>query len=138
MARRALVLSIVAVTVLAVACAGDGSPEAASTAATADATQAAVSTALEALCRMERETDVDPARATFFDRVHTTLHATAERAAELEPGSDADLLIAKERVEADLEEPALPPTFAEDVRALRDATAAAAEAVGLTAPACGS
>jgi len=51
-------------------------------------------------------------------------------------GAAADLLEAKQRVEADLAGADLPPEFADHVGALLDATGAALDTIGLDAPDC--
>jgi hypothetical protein len=56
---------------------------------------------------------------------------------DVDRAAAAGLLVTMQRVEADLEAPALPAGFASDVEALRAATVYALRAVGLRAPPCG-
>lgn len=88
------------------------------------------------LCEIREATDADAASATFQDRTHQTLHDLAAAAEPIDRGVTADLLTSKQRVEADLEQPALPETFGADVETLLSATRAALETVGLDAPGC--
>ncbi|HSJ51675.1 MAG TPA: hypothetical protein VLA90_10390 [Actinomycetota bacterium] len=88
------------------------------------------------LCEIREATDADAASATFQDRTHQSLHDLAAAAEPIDRGVTADLLTSKQRVEADLEQPALPETFGADVETLLSATWAALETVGLEAPGC--
>jgi hypothetical protein len=106
-----------------------GSPSAALTTATAGA-------AVDALCRMGSITGVDQARATFYDEAHATLHEIAAAAEAEEIGSDSELLIAMVRVEAELEEASLPPTYEHDIRTLQLATTRTLDAIELDVPGC--
>jgi hypothetical protein len=96
----------------------------------------AVARAMTALCDIERSAGID-ARATFYDRAHQTLHVIAAATGRVDRGAEAALLVAKQRVEAELErEPPDPETFADDVAVLYVATSDALRAIGLDAPAC--
>jgi hypothetical protein len=93
--------------------------------------------AVAGLCELPAATDLASANATFQDRSHQTLHVIAAAAEVVDRPAAAALLAAKQRVEADLAEAALPDGFGDDVEALIVATRAALEAIGLDAPACG-
>lgn len=80
-----------------------------------------------------RAGDADDAKAMFFDGAHDGLHDLASRAAEVDRTAAAELLRAKERVEALMESgPAsgLRPALDE----LADATATAAQTLDQEAP----
>lgn len=84
-----------------------------------------------------RAGDVDDARATFFDQSHDDLHELADEAAGDDRAAAAELLEAKEVVEADLE--GRSASLADDLDTLVDATRAAVRATGASVPAgCGS
>jgi ribosomal protein S18 acetylase RimI-like enzyme len=99
-------------------------------------TPGAAEEAVRGLCDLRTATDRVEAEATFLDRSHATLHVIAAATEVRDRGAAADLLEAKQRVEADLAGGDLRPGFAADVRALIDATRAALAAIGLDAPAC--
>jgi hypothetical protein len=139
MPTRAVATFVALVWVLAFAgaCASDGDPPAPTApGSTSSLSPGAVTEALAALCDLASDPTVDAARATFYDRAHVTLHAIAAAAAAEDAGSDAELLIAKQRIEAQLEEGELAPGFVDDVLALRAATAETLEVIGVPAPAC--
>jgi hypothetical protein len=85
---------------------------------------------------VQAATDVEAAEAAFLDRSHATLHALAAATSGTARDVSAQLLIAKQRVEAGLRRASLPPTFAGDVQALIEATISAIEALGLDAGSC--
>jgi hypothetical protein len=137
---RLLVSTLLAVAVVATACASDGGangdPSAPPSGALGPVTSEAAAEAVRGLCALEPETDRIEAEATFLDRSHATLHVIAAATEVRDRAAAADLLEAKQRVEADLAGAGLPPGFAADVRALIDATGAALSAIGLDAPSC--
>jgi hypothetical protein len=118
------------------ACGGDG--EGTVPRVTGPVDPQAADRAVLALCRIaaEHADDREAADALFLDQAHELLHAIAAAAEQADRAVAADLLTAKQRVEADLSADELPTGFAEHVRALVSATGAALEAIGLTAPAC--
>jgi hypothetical protein len=134
-ASTLLVLALVAA-----ACASDGDangePSAPPSGALGPVTSEAAAEAVRGLCALEPATDRVEAEATFLDRSHATLHVIAAATEAHDRGAAADLLEAKQRVEADLAGDDLPPGFAADVRALIDATGTALREIGLDAPAC--
>lgn len=99
-------------------------------------TPRAAEEAVRGLCDLRTATDRVEAEATFLDRAHATLHVIAAATEVRDRSGAANLLEAKQKVEADLAGTELPPSFAADVRALIDATRAALAAIGLDAPAC--
>jgi hypothetical protein len=127
---RRLVAGTVGLALLAAACGGgepaDGGP----------VSEAAAERALLGLCEILDATDRDAAEATFQDRTHQTLHDLATATEAVDRGAAADLLTSKQRVEADLAEPALPDGFGADVEVLLAATRAAFEVIGVEAPGC--
>ena len=137
---RAGALPLLLVAILTAACGGsggdDGEPSPLPSGSLGPVTQDAADEALLGLCEIVRATDRDTAAATFFDRSHQTLHVIAAATEVADRGAAADLLEAKQVIEADLVEPVLPTGFAGDVEALLAATRGALEAIGLDAPAC--
>ena len=137
--RRATALAAIALLGIgAVACGGGdtGDPSPTATTGPAELTQADAASAVGALCRMASDGDVSSAKATFYDDAHATLHAIARAADAQEVGSDAELLITMQRVEAELEQASLPPAYADDVRALRLATQRTLEGIDVDVPGC--
>lgn len=135
MRRSRLVVALVTIAVTASACgAGNARPLTSTTPSGVDPQRAA--TAIDALCEIEAASDLEPARAAFYDRAHATLHEIAAAASAADPGSDAELLIAKQRVEAALEQNQLPPGFGTDVALLRDAATGALDAIGIPSAGC--
>lgn len=72
-----------------------------------------------------RSGDIEDARAVFFDDAHDGLHDLAARTAEVDRAATADLLRAKERIEA-LMESSSTSSLQTALADLADATAAAA------------
>lgn len=88
------------------------------------------------LCEIRDASELETAEAVFHDRSHDALHAIAAAVEEVDRGAAADLLAAKQRVEADLAARELPATFASDVEDLLAATRAALAALGVPVPLC--
>ena len=91
------------------------------------------------LCSVEADLaadDVESAEATFEDEVHDPLHEIGDEVEEVDRGTAADLLEAKQRVESGFAEPAPAAELTAEVEVLLEATWAALEALGLGAPAC--
>lgn len=138
--RRRLVPTLLAFTLVVAACGSDGGgnedPSRAPSGALGTVTAEAAAEAARGLCELGSATDRAEAEATFLDRSHETLHVIAAATEERDRNAAADLLEAKQRVEADLAGADLPPDFAADVGALIEATRSALEAIGLDAPVC--
>ena len=137
MSRRALTAAVFALAVVAAACGdrgdtGESTPSSSFGAVTPDT----ATTAVLGLCDLMTATDVVDARATFLDRSHATLHAIAAAADARDRASAAALFEAKQRVEAALARPELPPRFRRDVETLIGTTSDALDAIGFDAPAC--
>jgi hypothetical protein len=88
------------------------------------------------LCDVWVASDRADAAATFEDHSHEILHVVAAAVQEVDRGAAADLLEAKQVVEADLAEPVLPDDFEGDVETLLGALRASLGAIGLDAPDC--
>lgn len=99
-------------------------------------TSEAADRAVLGLCDLVHETDIVQANTTFLDRSHETLHVIAAAADVEDRIASSALLEAKQRVEADLAEPAVPDGFAVDVRFLLQAVRAALDVIGLDSPGC--
>jgi hypothetical protein len=132
--RRSLALAFV-LAVVATGCSGSGDP-ATTTGPTGSVARADADRAVTGLCALVGMTDLGAANATFQDEAHRTLHAVAADAERIDRAVSAALLETKQRVEADLAEPDLPPGFPDDVQALLVALRAALETIGLPAPEC--
>ena len=137
MNRRALTAALFALALVAAACgdegdAGEPSPSSSFGVVTPDT----ATTAVLGLCDLTIAADVVEARTTFLDRSHATLHAIAAAADARDRASAAALFEAKQRVEAALARPELPPRFQRDVETLIGTTRDALDAIGLDAPAC--
>lgn len=102
-------------------------------------TQDAANRAVRGLCEIDTTFANDPhdANAVFYDRTHQELHVIAAAVEVRDRTVAGSLLLAKERVEADLRSPVKPTTFSEDVSALLTATRDALHAIRLTSPTCG-
>jgi ribosomal protein S18 acetylase RimI-like enzyme len=137
---RLLVSTLLAVGLVVASCdsesGGNEDPSVPPSGALGPVTPEAAAEAVRGLCELRTATDRDEAEATFLDRSHATLHVIAAATEERDRGVAADLLEAKQRVEADLAGADLPPDFTGDVGALIEATRAALDAIGLEAPAC--
>jgi hypothetical protein len=138
--RRLFVPMQLAFALVVAACGSDGGgnevPSGAPSGSLGPVTVQAAAEAVRGLCDLASTTDLVEAEAIFLDRSHETLHVIAAATEERDRNAAADLLEAKQRVEADLAETDLPPDFAADVGALIEATRAALEAIGLDGPSC--
>lgn len=92
--------------------------------------------AILGLCEVGRTADPSAAEDVFHDRSHDALHGIAAAVEEVDRGVAAELLTAKQRVEADLASDRLPSAFPAHVDDLLDATRRALEALGVPAPPC--
>lgn len=119
---------------------GSGSEPTTGPGTTPDAELDPEAVAYLALCEMRAlvaSGDLDRAEAIFHDEIHEPLHELAEELATSDRGASAALLVAKARVEADLErEPLDAAALGPDVRGLQRAMAAALETAGIDPPAC--
>jgi hypothetical protein len=134
--RRRIAPVVVALALGAVACGGSGEGVEPS-GALGPVSQEAADRAVGGLCEIVGATDLEAANATFQDRAHQTLHTVAAAAEQGDRAAAAALLQAKQRVEADLTEAALPVGFGDDVEALLASLRAALGAIGLDAATCG-
>jgi hypothetical protein len=137
--RRALACLLLVTVLAGSACGGSGGeaePSPLPSGSLGPVTPAAAGEAVLGLCEIADASERDPALTTFLDRSHQTLHVIAAAAEVADRGAAADLLEAKQAVEADLAEPVLPEGFAEDVASLLEATRAALSAIGLPSPDC--
>lgn len=138
MARAPTALLLALAVAVATACQGEdgASPSPAPSGALGPVTVEAADEAVLGLCELVDATDLDAADATFHDRSHQTLHVVAAATEVVDRAAAADLLVAKERVEADLTGADLPASFADDVETLLGRTRDALEVLGLDPPAC--
>ncbi len=80
--------------------------------------------------------DPNTANAIFYDKVHEELHVIAAATQVRDRAAAGNLLLAKEKIEAELLEHPLPDAYPADVKTLEEATRAALGAIGLSAPPC--
>jgi hypothetical protein len=123
-----VLLTGLALTVALAACDDDGSSAPASRWARAVA-------GLCASAGDARAGDVDDARDTFFDQSHDDLHELADEVADDDRAAAADLLEAKEAVEADFAGSTPADVLADDLDVLVDATRTAIRVTGDPVPA---
>ena len=79
---------------------------------------------------------LDRANTIFFERVHEHLHVLAAAVEPIDRNVSADLFEAKEKVELDLAEDALPASYSGDVKSLLGAVGAALDDAGLPSRGC--
>jgi hypothetical protein len=82
----------------------------------------------------EAATSPSTARALFFDRSHEALHTVARGVEDVDRAQAAALLEAKEKVEAELDNP--PPTLGADLLRLADLYRTSLGRLAITAPPC--
>ena len=137
---RLIVATLLASALVSAACGSDGGgsedPSVPASGALGPVTAEAAAEAVRGLCDLGTATGRAEAEAIFFDRSHETLHVIAAATEVRDRDAAADLLEAKQRVEADLAGADLPPDFAADVETLIEATRAALDAIGLEGPTC--
>jgi hypothetical protein len=134
--RRAIPVLLMVMVALSACDRGGGDAPTPSPAASPTVTPEKASETLGALCDLEAMTDPHDANAAFYDRAHVTLHAIAGASGDVDRGVEAEVLTTMQRVEADLEQPALPDGFPADVVALRTATSDALRLIGLPGSGC--
>ncbi|MGH9187719.1 MAG: hypothetical protein ACRD0U_18210 [Acidimicrobiales bacterium] len=91
---------------------------------------------IEGLClaRQQAGDDFGAAKATFFDAAHEGLHELARSLEDIDRGAAADVLRAKQVVEADLVTE--DRNLATDLDTLLAETSAGLDVLGLPAPSC--
>ena len=94
--------------------------------------------AAAALCQATEEarSDVDAARTTFYDRSHADVHVIAQALEEVDRSRAGRILLAKQRVEAELLSGGS-PTLPDDLRQLFLATRAGLHRLDVSVPDCG-
>lgn len=101
----------------------------------------ALDTAFQGLCaagRLAEEGDLEGAGELFTDRAHAYLHELAAELSEIDRAAAAELLVAKQQVEAALAGPPAsdPSDGATLIERLREAVARGARLTGLPEPTC--
>lgn len=90
-----------------------------------------------ALCQAHDFVETDPAVARdTFEQAHLDLHDLADEVSGVDRAVAADLLRAKQRVEAGFSAPTPPTDLAARLGTLTETTAAALSATGISPPAC--
>jgi hypothetical protein len=139
--RRSAVAALAVVWLGAAGCGSSGPGEAATPPGPSGSlgvvTQPAVDRAVRALCSMlSGGSDRAGLTDAFENRAHEELHVIAAATQERDRTAAGAMLVAKERVEADLAEPSLPRGWRDDDVTLLRRTQDALVAIGLGAPAC--
>lgn len=130
-------VAALALAVLLAACGGAGrTPEPTASGDLGVVTASDARALVAALCEVAARAAADPEAAgrTFHDRAHEELHVLAAAAERADRTAAAALLVAKERVEGDLEPQGPTGRLPGDAAALLEATREALRAVGLPAP----
>ena len=93
---------------------------------------------VEGVCRAtgQAATDTEEARRTFFGQAHQGLHTIARGLEDVDRSAAADVLVAKQAVEADLSGGRPASTLVADLRRLAEATRGALDRLGVSVPAC--
>ncbi|MDQ3897037.1 MAG: hypothetical protein M3326_07290 [Actinomycetota bacterium] len=120
------------VLLLTVACGGGGSSDRTVTVGGDRVSVARLVDAHAALC--EAAARPDTARTLFFDRSHEALHTVARGLEDVDRAQAAELLEAKEKVEADLAAPG--GSLPADLSRLADVYRASLGRLAITAPPC--
>lgn len=76
------------------------------------------------------------ARTVFFGQAHDDLHTIARALSDVDRKAAADLLVAKQAVEADFSEDASPGRLAADLGRLAATTRSGLDRLGVDVPAC--
>ena len=99
-------------------------------------TTAHLADAAGGLCHARAEAATDPvaARAAFYDRSHDALHTVARGLETVDRSLAADLLVAMQKVESELE--TKPPGLAGDLGALADVYRSGLRRLAIAAPPC--
>ena len=95
--------------------------------------------ALQGVCLSGRQAatgNVEPARRTFFDRSHDTLHLLAVALEAVDRQKAGELLLAKQLVEADLEATPVRANLAQDLGRLADVTRSGLDRLEISTPPC--
>ena len=136
MTHRLLAAALIAL----VSCAGDDAEE--TVEPINEAESLPIQIAFQGLCdarTLAQAGDVEAASDTFESRAHAELHSLADRVAATDRDAAADLLEAKQRVEAAFgsSDTADPRAVAAGLLTVQDQVGNAAEALGLDRPVCG-
>ncbi len=129
---RRLAVALVAVAVMATACAGGSDDDGTITVAGQPVAVAPLVDAHAGLCQAAAQPDA--ARRLFFDRSHEALHTVARALEDVDRAQAAQLLQAKEKVESELPNP--PASLPTDLRALAAVYRDGLGRLAITAPPC--
>ena len=94
---------------------------------------------LQGVCLARRQAatgDVEPARRTFFDRSHDTLHVLAVALEEADRQKAGELLLAKQLVEADLKADPVRANLVKDLGRLAEVTRSGLTRLEISTPPC--
>lgn len=136
---RGLAGMVVALAVLGAGCGGDDGPVTTVEVGEEEVPATRLVGALEGVCQARAQAvagDVEPARRTFFDRSHDTLHVLALALEPVDRAKAGELLLAKQLVEADLESTPVRDALPKDLGRLAEVTRSGLARLEISAPAC--
>ena len=121
------------------ACGGDEGPPTSVKVGDEDVPATRLADSLQGVCLAQRQAaagNVDPARQTFFDRSHDTLHLLALALEEVDRAKAGELLLAKQLVESDLESTPVREALPRDLRRLAEVTRSGLARLEISTPPC--
>ena len=94
--------------------------------------------AMTGLCNARDRATLDPAaaKAIFFDESHDRLHDIAAALERIDRSASSDLLVAKQRIEADVTSPTPSPSLSSDLDRLATRTQESLTRLGVTSVPC--
>ena len=121
------------------ACGDDDGPPTSVRVGEEDVPATRLADALQGVCLAQRQAaagNVEPARQTFFDRSHDTLHVLALALEEVDRAKAGELLLAKQLVESDLESTPVRAALPQDLRRLAEVTRSGLARLEISTPPC--
>lgn len=129
----------VAVAVGGGACGDDDGPQATVTVGEEEVPATRLADSLQGICLARRQAatgNIEPARRTFFDRSHDTLHLLALALEASDRQTAGNLLLAKQLVEADLEATPVRTALTQDLGRLAEVTRSGLARLEISTPPC--
>ena len=133
------VLLALALAIAGAACGDDEGPPTSIKVGEEDVPATRLADALQGVCLAQRQAaagNVEPARQTFFDRSHDTLHVLALALEEVDRAQAGELLLAKQLVESDLESTPVRAALPKDLRRLAEVTRSGLARLEISTPPC--
>ena len=122
-----------------VACGGDDGPPTSVRVGEEDIPATRLADALQGICLARSQAasgNVVPARRTFFDRSHDTLHLLALALEGVDRQNAGELLVAKQLVEADLEATPVRSALPQDLGRMAEVTRTGLDRLEIATPPC--